>query len=384
MAVTITSNPGDYQPIGNRFEFGFTIDASGDGGDFVYSIGYQLFDEDDTAITDIEQIPYSAAEQFVDFENDIKPHIFTTLQDPGDAPILTFDSNAQKGFYVTYGQIEFDSAGCTTETSGVSDDSSEYLAINSAWDWYEEYDGLDAGDLVMLSDRPAYNEVTADQDIFVSMFREATDNIFVFRLNYDKDGNQIGSTVLNSVVSSGVHIYAMSAFPDTYTGIHHWQVNFTETIGGSPVIKEYNFLLSQCADSAIRELHWIEPKGSQSSIVFETVSFGGNQAAGSTFEKYVPSGLTNVQRGKDYGLSRSNVRTFRRVTFSKIMYNTPDLPKWLDGLFASSMHYVKYPLPDGTYIFAKFVIDSGSYEAYNENQLILTVSGSIHIPVNAL
>src|SRR5690606_5840946 len=101
-----------------------------------------------------------------------------------------------------YGQIEFDSAGCTTETSGVSNDSSEYLAINSAWDWFEDYSGLDDGDLVMLSDRPTYNEVTSDQDIFVSMFRQPTDNIFAFRLNYDKDGNQIGSTVLNSAISS--------------------------------------------------------------------------------------------------------------------------------------------------------------------------------------
>jgi len=382
--VTLTTTPNDWQPIGNDFEFGFTISASGDGADLVYSIGYQLFDEDDIAITELEQIPYSSGEQFVNFARDIKPYIYTTLQDPGADPTLDFDTNFGRGFYIQYGQIEFDSANCTTETSGVGTSSDQYEAMNCAFQWWEDYGAFASGDMVVLSDRPAENYVTADQDIFLHIFRDITDNLIVFRLNYDSAGNQIGSTELLTEVSQGAHVHAVSAFPDDplHVGLARWRILVNETLGDT-TIKTYNFTIRQCGDSPIRELHWIEPKGTQSSLVFEDVVIGGNQAAGSTFETRVPRGLTNVQRGKDYGLSRSNVKGFKRVTFRSVMDQVDGLEVWLDGLFSSRHHYVKYPVSN-SYIMAKFVIDDGGYETYNENQLAVTVAGTIHIPINAL
>lgn len=386
MAVTLDTNPATYQPIGNGFEFGFTLSASGDGGDLVYSIGYELYDGDDTQITELEQIPYSDQEQFADFKNEIFPLVYNTLKDPGTANGLSWDETAMLPFYVTYGQIEFDSSACTVETSGVNNDSSEYYAVASAWGWSDSYAGMASGDITVLSDRPQENYVTSDQDIFISIFRAVSDNIFVFRINYDSSGNQIGSAELNSVVSSGVHIYCASAFPEEsgHEGLSRWSVYVSPNISGTPVTKQYDFIMSQCGDAPIRELHWREPKGTQSSLVFETVTIGGNQAAGSVYETRVPDSASVSDKGKNYGVSRSRIRGTEQISLSTYMHQVSGVEKWLNGLFASSKHYIKYPLSDGSYTLCKFVLQDGTWQAYSDDLLLVTVQGSIHIPINAL
>lgn len=395
MAVTLTSYPQTVQPIGNGFEFGLTLDASGSGTD-VYSIGYKLYDASDVLITELEQIQYTGSEEMVDFKEDIRSQIYTTIQQPTDSPVLELDTNFQKQFYLIYGQIEFDTDTCITDTSNVSADSKSidnYFAINSAFEWYEDYSPLASGDLTVLSDRPQgvfltlmqnYSPVAMDQRAYLTIYREqGAGNILVSRTSFDSQGNALTANI-DTVAASGAHIYDCSPINDTFADENtaYYRVDIRESIGEP--IAVYDFVVEDCGDAPIRELHWIEPKGTQSSLVFPDVVIGGNQTARSTYEIKQPSGLTTTQKGLNYGASRTDVRGEKRLTMTRTMRKMDGLEKWLDGLFASKEHYVKYPIGGGSYTMAKFVLDDGSYETYNDDELLIQIVGRIHLNINNL
>lgn len=390
MAVTITSQPATITPIGNGVEFEFSISASGDGGDLVYSIGYQLYDSNDTAITDLEQIPYTSAGASVDFAKDIEPLIYTTIQQSDDYPSFEHDATFHKNFYVKYGQIEFDSSTCTTETSGVSADSTEFTVINTAYQWWEDYSGLASGSpsIRVMSDMPIENYVDRSQTIPVWLWRIPGDgSIYAERTNYDRNGNTTGGGTLFQTLSSGAHI--IDASPGStiadwgatdIDNLSRYEIEIRPGVLSSPLVTYY-FYVNDCGDATIKELHWIEPKGGQASIVFDRTIESANVTA-NNYEVRTPRNESIANYGLNYGKTRANAKTVKQITMQKSLRNQEDMRVFLDGLFASQQHFVKYPKASG-YTMCKFILQDGQYQiSDNKESILLTVTGEIHLPIN--
>ncbi len=382
MAVTATPQFPSPYPVGDGLEFLFEIDSSG-SGDIVYSIGYQLFDEDDVALTDLEQIPYLSGGALVDFAADINPHIYTTLIQPdvGESLQLTHDVNFQRDFYIRYGQIEFDTANCITETSGVNTDSAEFTALNAAYQfWQTSAEGASNDALTMLTDRPLINYVATDEDVYLWFYRKPGLDIGFYRLDFDKNGN-LTDTSAGFGPSSGAHILSV--------GMGHAPAATVKTLVGIKTTEEgdaefiYTFYKTECAESPYRQIYWIEPKGSQSGLSFDQIQ----EVATSTsirYEQRTPRYKTPAQYGVDYGTTIARKVTVRTVQMTKTLKNDEDIRTYLAGMAASEQHFVKYRLADGSAILCKFILqdDPQIVTLDSQNQLTLTVIGQIHIPVN--
>jgi hypothetical protein len=382
MAVTATPQFPTPYPVGNGLEFLFEIDSSG-SGDIVYSIGYQLYNTDDIALTDLEQIPYVSGGALVDFAADINPHIYTTLLQPDTESPSAFltDTNFASGFYVRYGQIEFDTANCITETSGVNQDSAEFTALNAAFQfWQTGQDDASNDDLVMLTDRPVNNFVAMDEDVYIHLYRTPGQDIAYQRVNYKSDGTFISSEAA-FVPSSGAHVVT-AGWDQGPANTGKYMVGFRTTEEGD-FDYEYWFYPTECADSPYRQLYWIEPKGSQSGMSFEKV-IEVTTSVSTRYEQRTPRYKTPAQYGVDYGTTISKKTTIRTVQMTKTVKDEPDMRTYLAGMAASDQHFVKYRLADGSAMLCKFILQDEPQIVVldSENMLELTVIGQIHIPVN--
>lgn len=382
MAVTATPQFNSPYPVGNGLEFLFEIDSSG-SGDIVYSIGYQLYDGHDVALTDLEQIPYLSGGALADFAADINPHIYTALLQPDtESPsAFLFDSGFAAPFYVRYGQIEFDTTNCTTETSGVNQDSAEFTAFNAAFQfWQPDAGAASDNELVMLTDRPQDNYIARDEDVYIHLYRTPGQDIAYQLAAYSSVGVVVDSEAA-FIASSGAHVVCAS-----FDSLNARAVKFMlglRTTEEGPFDYEYWFYRTECADSPYRQLYWIEPKGSQSGLSFDQIT----EVATSTsirYEKRTPRYKTPAQYGVDYGTTIAKKVTVRTVQMTKTMRNDEDIRTYLAGMAASEQHFLKYRLADGSAILCKFILqdDPQIVVLDSENQLTVTVVGQIHIPVN--
>jgi hypothetical protein len=382
MAVTATQQFDSAWPVGNGLEFLFEIDTSG-SGDIVYSIGYQLFDDDDVALTELEQIPYLSGGALVDFAQDINPHIYTTLIDPDTSTPSAFpvDSNFAAGFYVRYGQIEFDTANCTTETSGVNQDSADFTAFNAAFQfWQTSAEAASDNELVILTDRPEHNYIALDEDVYIHVYRTPGQDIAYQWVGFNDAGGFVDSGAA-FIPSSGAHVVCLS-LDEMDARVTNFQLGFRTTDEGAFDF-EYWFYKTECADSPYRQLYWIEPKGSQAGMSFENVQEVTTSVT-TRYEQRTPRYLTPSQYGKDYGTTVARKVTTRTVQMSKTVKNDEDIRTYLAGMAASEQHFLKYRLADGSAILCKFILqdDPQIVVLDSQNQLQITVIGQIHIPVN--
>lgn len=383
MAVTATPQFPSPYPVGNGLEFLFEVDSSG-AGDIVYSIGYQLFDEDDVALTDLEQIPYLSGGALVDFAADINPHIYTTLLQPDTQTLSTVfpvDTNFGAVFYVKYGQIEFDTASCTTETSGVNTNSAEFTALNAAYQfWQVDPEDASNDELVMLTDRPTNNYIAVDEDVYIHCYRTPGQDIAYQWVAYDNADGLVDSGAA-FIPSSGAHFVCIS-LNQMPASTAKYRIGFKTTEEGV-IDFEYWFYKTECAESPYRQIYWIEPKGSQSGLSFDQIQ----EVATSTsirYEQRTPRYKTPAQYGVDYGTTIARKVTVRTVQMTKTLKNDEDIRTYLAGMAASEQHFVKYRLADGSAILCKFILqdDPQIVTLDSQNQLTLTVIGQIHIPVN--
>ncbi len=390
MAVTITSQPSEISPIGNGVQFELYLDASGNGSNLVYTIGHFLRDEDDNVITDVERIDYTGLPEPVDFTEDIKPLIYTTIQQPGSSPALDLDANFQKVFYLTYGTLVYDIDACeVSEATDISTQSEDFTVINSAFQWWEEgFDQLASGQTFVLTDMvegvflnifQKVNYVAPDQDLFLWVYRQAgVGNIRVAKTFLDVDNNVLDSSV-TTVTASGAHVIAISPDITTYPTITKYRIDVRQD--STTPVKVFDFLVQDCGDARIRELHWIGTKGGQESLVFDTVQEGIN-TVGKVYDNYTPINKTPAEYGLNYGKSRVNVKSFKQITMQRTMLNQADQFRLLDGLFSSGLHYVKYPTATG-YTLCKFILQDGQYQVSdNKESILITVTGEIHLPIN--
>jgi hypothetical protein len=382
MAVTATPQFDSAYPVGNGLEFLFTIDSSG-SGDIAYSIGYQLFDGDDVALTDLEQIPYLSGGALVDFAADINPHIYTTLLQPDtESPsAFLFDANFAAPFYVRYGQIEFDTANCTTETSGVNTDSAEFTAFNAAFQfWQTSAEAASDNELVMLTDRPQDNYIALDEDVYMHLYRTPGQDIGFQLTAYNSAGRVIDSAAA-FIPSSGAHVVC-SSFDSIDARATKYVLGFRTTEEGAFDF-EYSFYRTECAESPYRQLYWIEPKGSQAGMSFSQITEVATSSS-IRHEQRTPRYKTPTQYGVDYGTTIARKVTTRTVQMTKTVKNDEDIRTYLAGMAASKQHFLKYRLADGSAILCKFILqdDPQILVLDSENQLTVTVVGQIHIPVN--
>ena len=382
MAVTATPQFQSPYPVGNGLEFLFEIDSSG-SGDIVYSIGYQLYDGDDVALTDLEQIPYLSGGALVDFAADINPHIYTTLIQPDVSTPSTFplDAAFAAPFYVKYGQIEFDTANCVTETSGVNLDSADFTAFNTAFQfWQTSAEAASDNELVMLTDRPEDNYIARDEDVYIHAYRTPGQNIGYQWQGYNDAGTLIDFSAA-FIVSSGAHVVCLS-LDEMDARVTNFEIGFKTTEEGAADFVYY-FYRTECAESPYRQLYWIEPKGSQAGMSFSQIQEVATSVS-TRYEQRTPRYKTPAQYGVDYGTTIARKVTVRTVQMTKTLKNDEDIRTYLAGMAASQDHFLKYRLADGSAILCKFILqdDPQIVVLDSENQLTVTVVGQIHIPVN--
>lgn len=383
MAVTLNASPAAVAPVGNCLEYELKLDSGGVAPE-VKSTGYQVY-VDGAAVTEVEQIPYTGQGEVVDVANHVRPYLATTRKNPATIISGVLDDTFAIEYYLKYGEITFDASDCTT-VQDITTTGATKVAINSAFQWHEDPDGLAAGDVVILSSRPTTGYYMRGASDWLWIYRKpnATDSVYVYHKQYDNTGTLITSGTLDWV-TEGAHILSvgpanMFGLLDASAAYYTIEIFNATPLNNASRVATYTFhLLSRCRPNAYNdELYWVEPLGGYAGLRFDSVTMGGNAA--STRYEQRPGCLADTG-----GIARADVQARKTAQFSTQIPHVQGIEAWLDGLFTSRTVYMKYRLPSGSDTVVRCNITDGAYQTLNnEDDILISVGVEFSIPVNTL
>jgi len=391
MAVNLISEPDAVVPVGNCIEYELELDDPGTGS-ITKILGYQVW-VGGNAVTDVERIQYTGEPEKIDISREVRAYLATTKQQPDVQILGTQDTAFTVDFYIKYGEISFDSDTCDT-TVNLSSTSSTRTAINAAFQWYEDFSGLDAGEVVALSSRPLRNTVAADQTDWLWFFRKSgSGSVYVLTEEYGPGG--LLASFSYDWVSAGAHLLGIgpanySLSPALEDGVTYYKLKVYDAVPLGTPVYEYTFIIKPICSPYVNgnELYWLEPQGGYASLSFDNVRIGGSVSSGSYYLGR-PCGDTPANAGINGGVRRINSKGFKRYQLNTQIPYVENVDRWLDGLFASQETFLRFKLPTGVNTLARFTIADGEYQVISNgpeqaDDITINVIGDLHLPTNVL
>ena len=368
MAVTITASPLANSSAYQCFKWTLTIDDIG-ASNITKKIGYQLFDQDDNAVTAEEVIGVAVAGATVelDFSGDVQGYVSTMLPF-ADVPNAVPDPYCIRGFYLMYGDVVYDSDTCTTVNNIVTPSAAKYV-INGVIQEYEPdyYNTLPS----VITHLPRNTVQCRDARNFTWVLTSGAGAI----AEYTSSLGTVQSISLgsNKVVAIPLHPQEILSDWDT---IDYMDVVITES-GPSFDLGTFRIVFTDvcCGGGKYSNVLYLDPLGGRSMISFEQVETFELSTSFTELCRYKPCNVVgfdeadNANKMTVGGRSIYNKVAQERITLVKESSYQEDVAEQFKAFLASTGYHVQYN-DNGVIKFRKFIVDSGT-AVYNSAEGII-------------
>jgi len=384
MAITIEESPEQNTASSKCFRWVLSQTAPADLNTTIRKIIYQLILSDGTKVTEIESSTYTGKDLPLDFKIDVIPFLGSFLPDLQTQYNHSI-TDMIVGFKLKYAEQDFDKTTCADPGDPTFTESAE----KKVW---HIYPGFDERPLENISTIPLFLtykpigvlKMARGQRDFL-YFAPGDQNINLTLRQYDLDGALVQTNVfgfsggLDNIICFGIGGINTPGVSDV-SQLSYIELDFLYGAGDNPLGTWKIVFHDACSDIEYRELYFVEPLGTISSIRFDESQFAGlrstqkgqNQAFctdSDTGNKGFVSGGTNVVRST----------SFRKITLRKYIKGSDEWAKFYDGLISSAFHWLAVKNPSGNLSMSRFIVDDAQIP-YKDDQIegILTISGRLH------
>lgn len=367
MAVTITASPLTNNSAYSCFQWTLQIHDIG-AGNITKKIGYQLFDQDDNAVTAQEVIGVTVAGDTVDldFSGDVQGYVSTMLPF-ADVPNSVPDPYCWRGFYLMYGDVVYDSDTCTTVNNIVTPSTAKYV-INGVIQEYEPdyYNTLPS----LMTHLPRYSVQYRDARNFTWVLTDGSG----LTVEYTSSLGTIQSINLGSNRVAQIPLHPQELLSDWET-IEYMDVQ----VGIEMAPFRIAFRDDYCNDGKYSNVLYLDPLGGRGMISFEQVESFELSTNFTELCRYKPCEVIGMDEADNAnnmvvgGRSIFNKVAQERITLVTESSNREDVQEQYKAFLASAGYHVQYS--DNAVIkFRKFIVDGG-------NSVINGNSGKIELRV---
>jgi len=385
MAVNIVAEPATNRPAGACVEFELELTDAG-AGTTKKSLGYQLYNDSNGELTTEEQIPYTGAPEKVNFSRDLLPQASTPFPGVGTQLFGVPVPEAKVGYYLKYGEILFDTETCTVTKNITSQSATKYV-YNVAPQFFLDHDLFTGNSYVHLTSKPRLNFTRRGQNDWIYIWVASGATMYV-RLTYQTSDGTFTQNVQSFPGGDGVNVLSVgpaNCYVTLPSDVVFYYLEFNTSPSWNNKDRFWFRVQTDCTDEApINEIYWLEPMGGFAGLKFDQVEIGITLAS-NRYQAPVPCSATATQRSQGYGNTRYGTTGTKRVILRREIEYRDGLDQYLDGLKASSTHFIKWPISGSTIIAKLVVSDESSYRFNSDNDNIqLEIVGDIHLPINAL
>jgi len=363
MAVTIVSEPLANTSAYQCFQWVLQIDDIGTGN-ITKKIGYQLFDQDDNAVTAEEVIGVTVAGATVelDFSGDVQGYVSTMLPF-ADVPNAVPDPYCWRGFYLMYGDVVYDSDTCTTVNNIVTPTLAKYV-INGVIQEYEPdyYNTLPT----VMTHLPRNTVQCRDARNFTWVLSDGAG----LTVEYTSSLGTIQSIAIGSNKVAQIPLHPQELLSD-WASIEYMDVQ----IGIEMAPYRITFTDDCCNDGKYSNVLYLDPLGGRSMISFEQVETFELSTSFTELCRYKPCSVVgfdeadNANKMTVGGRSIFNKVAQERITLVKESSYFEDVAEQFKAFLSSTGYHVQYS-DNGVIKFRKFIVDSGNV-VYNSAEGII-------------
>lgn len=363
MAVTITASPLANSSAYQCFKWTLQIDDIG-ASNITKKIGYQLFDQDDNAVTAPETLEVAVAGATVelDFSGDVQGYVSTMLPF-ADVPNAVPDPYCIRGFYLMYGDVVYDSDTCNTVNNIVTPSAVKYV-INGVIQEYEPdyYNILPA----VLTHLPRNTVQCRDARNFTWVLSDGAG----LTVEYTSSLGTIQSLAIGSNKIAQIPLHPQELLSDWET-IEYMDVQ----IGVEMAPFRITFTDDCCNGGKYSNILYLDPLGGRSMISFEQVETFELSTSFTELCRYKPCNVVgfdeadNANKMTVGGRSIYNKVAQERITLVKESSYQEDVAEQFKAFLASTGYHVQYN-DNGIIKFRKFIVDAGNV-VYNSAEGII-------------
>lgn len=363
MSVTIVSSPLANSSAYQCFKWTLTIDDIG-ASNITKKIGYQLFDQDDNAVTAEEVIGVSVAGATVelDFSGDVQGYVSTMLPF-ADVPNAVPDPYCIRGFYLMYGDVVYDSDTCTTVNNIVTPSAAKYV-INGVIQEYEpDYYNISPSVITHL---PRNTVQCRDARNFTWVLSDGAG----LTVEYTSSLGTIQSLAIGSNKIAQIPLHPQELLSDWET-IEYMDVQISVRMAPFRI----TFTDDCCNGGKYSNILYLDPLGGRSMISFEQVETFELSTSFTELCRYKPCNVVgfdeadNANKMTVGGRSIYNKVAQERITLVKESSYEEDVAEQFKAFLASTGYHVQYNY-NGVIKFRKFIVDSGT-AVYNSDEGII-------------
>lgn len=385
MAVSIITAPAALQPLGAGVRWVLELDSFG-AGTITKKIGYALYesgsDDQITPLRAVRPTGDSTPDQFtVDVTADIIAYGRCKTMIPtlgyGSIAAEEEDTSIIQTIYLKYGEIIYDSDGCTFSTDDVTNNSLDVAVIASAQQLHEAIDYL-SGDPYLLNNMPPAFRVFPDTVAWlwalnagdtsithIATLADGTTDVLVSSVDA---GHQVG---IIGITNAAINNH----FPSTLKKL-------VTTIAFSTGGVMFTAIYGPCEPSKIyHEFHVLDPLGGYNTLMAERV------------QSEVLSSADNVRLPINWAapdLVNTGTQSISKATFPSQTYrarvtNSESRMRQVIALASGTKAMVRIKKDDGTSILASFHVDPGSVRTYQtDGALDIQFKGQLGHPINVI
>jgi len=363
MAVTITASPLANSSAYQCFKWTLQIDDIGTGN-ITKKIGYQLFDQDDNAVTAPETLEVAVAGATVelDFSGDVQGYVSTMLPF-ADVPNAVPDPYCIRGFYLMYGDVVYDSDTCNTVNNIVTPSAAKYV-INGVIQEYEPdyYNTLPS----VITHLPRNTVQCRDARNFTWVLSDGAG----LTVEYTSSLGTIQSLAIGSNKIAQIPLHPQELLSDWET-IEYMDVQ----IGVEMAPFRITFTDDCCNGGKYSNVLYLDPLGGRSMISFEQVEASELSTSFTELCRYKPCNVVgfdeadNANKMTVGGRSIYNKVAQERITLVKESSYEEDVAEQFKAFLASTGYHVQYN-DNGIIKFRKFIVDAGNV-VYNSAEGII-------------
>lgn len=381
MSTSISKSPPEVVFSGNCIVWCLQSSDIGDDTIIKYT-AFQLVGPDGPISAMKSILPRgTGVDECINFQRNLHRAVYTSIPIPDASPSVQEDFNAYKKIKLKYGTIEVNLEECTNMVS-VDNESDEVTILNCALPEFMSSEALLQPGAFIMSDRPIVNQFTQYSHDWIWIYGGTSVTVTAF----NKIGDFIQIANLNTV-DDVVNIVPVGviqhSFPATTT-----KIKVDISIGGST--KSYWFYEKCQTCKEYTEILFLEQKGGRSTVIFDcdrSIVVNSNYQTIALATPCVDNAAVASGYDRDilskYGESMSNKKSYKQITLNKIVDDDLELVEWYTQFLSSPNYHIKVKLPNGTWDYRKFNLQSGSSGIFRDGDVtILSVTGEFQMPEN--
>lgn len=334
MSITINTQPNALNAVGECFKVGATVSAPA-SADVIRKLQYTLLDDQDNIILPAQSVQVTGREIPLDFAPHLKGQVYTTVPTVGQT-IRFIDLNFSKSFKVRFEEVDFDISqqGSTVVNEVATTSIGKVLNVAPRY-WQNGL--LTTTSPIVFSHKPNVIRLSPNQNDWLWLYT-GSGATFTVTLSVDDNIQYIDT----SLIQDRVYTFGIGAPNLTGASISGTPKKAViQFMRNSSLFASYTILFDQqCDDEEWREVYFQEPLGSISSVLFDEFQFSIPRTSSAVQLEMQCNTLLGLNATKTGGLSGTNAKAFRQISWTKEIANANEWVDFYEGMQASNHFWV--------------------------------------------